>query len=259
MAISDRITARMFLTRWFSSSFSIRCRMLGPRALLGHQLVVAQHDLDRRRPRRLGDIEVGLGPRLGLALDRLLPDREALARRQPVAERPGGIGLVRVAAPVQGVDELAAEEEQIVPRQLRQRHRQQPRRLGIDRPRPGMLAATARPSTRSARRDLRDEGGERRHRLGWRRLAVGAPAPVDPQADAVAGQQPGEIGQVVARAASRRRRRARRGAGNGRATAAPPWRCRRSASASGRARCSEKNWPNSSAAVRSAIDRMRGA
>ena len=168
-----------------------------PAALLGHHLVVTEHDLDGRRPCRLGDLEVGLGPGLGLPLDGLLPDREALARRQAVAEGAGRIGLLRVAAPVQGVDELPAEEEQVVPRELRQRHREQPRGVRVVG-----LGRRMRPRQRFRRphaplRRRADEGGELRNGLWRRRVAMGTPRPVHPQPDTVAGQQRREVGQVV--------------------------------------------------------------
>ena len=53
---------------------------------LGHRFVgQPQDDLEQRDPQAFGNLDFGIGPFLGAALDGLLPRLEALARGQPGA------------------------------------------------------------------------------------------------------------------------------------------------------------------------------
>ena len=143
-ATSDLMIARMFLTRWFSSSLRMRWRS-SDLARSSASSSLWRSTISTRATRVASAISRSLvRPGRGLAAHRLLPDREALARRQPVAERAGLVGLFRVAGPVEGAHELLAEEEQIVARPLRQGNRRARPRPRRNSPRPsGRCAAEA--------------------------------------------------------------------------------------------------------------------
>ena len=150
---------------------------------------MAHHDFEQLHARGFRRLTVVGAPRRGLAAHRLLPDREALARREPVAVRTAGVSLVGVAAPVQGFDLLPAEEHEEIAWQLRKRRRQQSGGLRRIVPRFGQRL---RQRMRRKHPPLAHPGqktGERVEALPRRRDAMRMPFAIHGQADAVTGNQ----------------------------------------------------------------------
>ena len=166
-----------------------------PAPFLGHDLVVAQHHLHERGPDRFRRLQIRVGPGPRLVAYGLLPDREALARRQPVAMRSGLVGLFRIAGPVQRMLEFLAEEEQIVLRPLRKRDRHDAAGLRAIVRGGRMFGAepVARPDAATRIGTEMVEQGRQGFRR--RRGAGRAPPAADPEADAVARDHPGEFRQ----------------------------------------------------------------
>ncbi|TWA78690.1 hypothetical protein FBY14_1349 [Azospirillum brasilense] len=95
--------------------------LAGRPALLLRLVGQAQHHLHQRDPQGVGDAQVGLRPGFRLAVHRLLPRLEALARGQALPVGAGFHGLVRIAGPGDGAERLLAEEDDVVARLARHR------------------------------------------------------------------------------------------------------------------------------------------
>lgn len=86
------------------------------RSLAGEQLVVVQHHFDDGGADGITKLAILLGPGQRMLVNGFFPDGEAFARCQTIPQRPAVVGLVRVPRPGECLDDLLAEEDQVVPR-----------------------------------------------------------------------------------------------------------------------------------------------
>ena len=77
---------------------------------------------EKRAAYRFTQVAIVFTPWNGLAAHVLLPERKALAGRQPIAVRAAFIDLLRRAGPIDGLRHLFAKDDQVVLGYLRERN-----------------------------------------------------------------------------------------------------------------------------------------
>ena len=170
---------------------------VGLLAFLLQKFTVTERDFGKHRSRCFSNLAVFIGPWRRLLAHRLLPDRKALARRQPVAEWAGLVRLVGVARPVQRLHHFLAEEEQIVTGAVRQRHDQHAGSRSGEILGSGQMACEHMRCPNRSFRQLVGKTGQRCNSAGGRHRSDAPAFSFEPDRGAVARHQRSEIRQIV--------------------------------------------------------------
>ena len=169
-----------------------------PGAFVRQDFAVEQQHLDHRDAQRLGKAQIGLGPGMRAVADGFLPDREALARCQAVAQGAGLVGLVRIAAPIQGAHCLGPEIEQEIARPLRQGHDQDAGDLRGQGGRVRQMVHQAIGMEHLPVGTVLRQAQQRAHQVAPGCVAQGRPFAVEPQPDPFGGDQFRQLRQAAA-------------------------------------------------------------